>query len=154
MNSGDSAADSVRELTDLSGRGAIWIAALKVMVYNPRIFFFGVSPALASTALQQIGGITFEVAHAHNIILQLGICFGVPVMIAFLVFLLSMAIKCIRVLFSLNGNHFAGAFTIPIMILMLVVLNLAEAYLIAYFSVMSSVFFLFCGWISKLGKKQ
>ena len=146
--------DSVRELTDLSGREAIWIAALKVMVYNPRIFFFGISPACASSALQQIGGIKFQVAHAHNIILQFGICFGVPAMIAFLAFLVSIAIKCVRILCSLNDIHFKAAYTIPVTILMLVVLNLAEAYLVAYFSIMSCVFFLFCGWANALGRKK
>ena len=148
-----SAADSVRQLTDLSGRVNIWLASFKVMFYNVRTFFFGMSPALVSAALQQIGGINFEVAHAHNIILQFGVAFGVPVMIAFVAFLVSIAVKCIRIIFPKADQHFRGAFTIPVSILMLVVLNMAEAYLIAYFSIMSSVFFLFCGWASANGKQ-
>ena len=148
-----SAANSVRALTDLSGRVSIWRASFKVMFYSPRMFFFGVTPACVTAALQQIGGIQFEVAHAHNIILQVGVAFGVPVMTAFIAFLFSIAIKCYRIIFCEYHRPFHGAYAIPVTILMLVVLNMAEAYLVAYFSIMSSVFFLFCGWVSTAGKK-
>lgn len=150
IESAEQATESVaqtaaRELTDMSGRRSFWMAALKVMISGPRAFFFGVTPSGASEALQKIGGITFDIAHAHNEILQFGVSFGVPAMIAYIVFIIKNLINCAKSLLRTDGKSYLDYIIVSTALPSLVVMNLAEAYLTAYFSVMSCVFFLFCG---------
>ncbi len=152
VDSSQSISGDVRKITDLNGRSKIWIASLKVMFSSVRTFLFGVTLAGTTPALTRIGGITFEAAHAHNAVLQVGVAFGVPAMIAFIIFLICIFMKSIRILFVKNEQLFCHAYMVPVVILCLVVMNLAEAYLVGYYAIMSSVFFLFCGWVLEMGE--
>ena len=150
LGSSSSISDDVRELTSLSGRRRIWLASLKVMFSSSRAFFFGVTWAATTQALMQIGGLTFECAHAHNAILQVGVAYGVPAMIGFIIFLAFIFLRSIQILFGKKEQSFHCAYMVPVVVLCLVVMNLAEAYLVGYYAIMSSVFFLFCGWIMEM----
>ena len=142
-----SAADDVRELNNLSGRTNIWKAALKVMFSSPAAFFFGVTPHGVTEALKQIGGLTFDCAHAHNVFLQTGAAFGVPAMAAFTVFVLRVLWKGLKIELKTDNLPFRGAYAVPVIVLFFVVMNLAEAYLVGYYSIMAAVFYLMCGWV-------
>ena len=141
----ESAAEDVRELNNLSGRTNIWKGALKIMFSSLTAFFFGVTPFGVTEALKTYGGLKFDCAHAHNIFLQVGAGFGVPAMIAFTVFVIKILVKGLRVARKAHNMAFREAYAVPIIVLFLVVMNLAEAYLVAYYSIMSGVFFLMCG---------
>ncbi len=144
----------VRKLDSLNGRLGIWGASLKVMFSSLRTFIFGVTPVNVPSLIKQYGGFSTEFAHAHNQILQIGICFGVPAMVLYIAFLVSIAIKCLRILLSQRGRDFRGAYSIPVAILMLVTLDMAESFLVAYFSIMGCVFFLFCGWVCAIDRDK
>lgn len=142
-----SAEDDVRELKGLSGREAIWKGAFKIMISSPTAFFFGVTPFQVTDALKEIGGLTFDCAHAHNVVLQVGASMGVPMMVAFVVFLLKTIITGVKVFVRARGRELRDSGMAAILIASLMMMNLTEAYLVAYFSIMSSVFFLFCGYL-------
>ena len=147
-------AAGARGLTNLSHRLDVWAAALKVMFSSPQSFFFGVTLFDAPEAIRDIGGYQRElVAHAHNIILQIGISMGVPAMLMFLAFLVSVAVRSVRILIGKSGRFLKHSYVIPASVLCFVTINMAEAYLIGYFSVMGCFFFLLCGWIVAIDKK-
>lgn len=144
---------AAREITpDLNGRGDIWRAALKVIFSSPKSFIFGVTPVGITHALTTIGGLTEEFYGTHNAFLDVAAEFGVPALLAFLVFTVKIIIRCFRILFRTKGREFFRIFLIPLTIFTLYVLNLTEGYLIGSFCVQSSVFFLLCGWIVFLDK--
>ncbi len=140
--------EALRDLNDLGtikAREQIWNKAISVMQSDWKCFLFGVTPMAAKDALSQYGA-----AHAHNQLLQVGLILGVPMMAAFLVFLIAMGVKSFRLGFLIGNNHFPGAYILMVMFSTFVVLTLVEAYLVATFSIMSALFFLFCGWINAL----
>ena len=100
--------------------------------------------------MMQIGGLPSECAHAHNVILQVGVAYGVPAMIGFIIFLVFIFLRSVQILFMKKEQSFRCAYMVPVVVLCLVVMNLAEAYLVGYYAIMSSVFFLFCGWIIEM----
>ncbi len=144
---------AAREITpDLNGRGDIWRAALKVIFSSPKSFFFGVTPVGITHALTTIGGLTEEFYGTHNAFLDVATEFGVPALLAFLVFTVKIIIRCFRILFRIKSREFFRIFMIPLTIFTLYVLNLTEGYLIGSFCVQSSLFFLLCGWVVFLDK--
>ncbi len=146
-------ADNARKLTNLSNRTEVWKATLKVMTTNKQIFFFGVTPSMVTDAIETIGGYRVErVVHAHNILLQIGVSMGVPAMLLFTAYLVSIAIRCVRILFGKSGKTLKYACLIPAVILCFVVIDMAEVYLVTRFSVMACFFFLFCGWAMAIDK--
>ena len=150
----DEGEKAVRKLSDPMNREPIWRSAVNVMKGGPLFFFFGVTPIGVSTALREIGGLYFDAAHAHNELLQMGVALGVPMMVLFAAFLVYMTVKSVRLGMIEGRKHFQGAYLVPIVFAGLAVLTLAEAYLFGYFCIMSSIFFLFCGWINALTDKK
>ena len=73
---------------------------------------------------------------------------------AFLFFLVKMSIRCVRVGLGKGQGQFQGAYALPIGLLGMMIVNMAEAYLFFYFSFMACVFFLYCGWILTVDEKQ
>ena len=127
--------------TSISGRGAIWRAAVKAMFLSPRYFFFGVTPAAVEDMLGYILERENYMMYTHNQFLQMGVAFGVPGLAMYCVWLVKTAINCVRV--GLKKE----IWVIPAIVLMLVVSNLMESYLVAYFYFCGSIFFLLCGWV-------
>lgn len=141
-------ADALRDLDDLGtikAREQIWNKTISVMQNDWRSFLFGITPMATKDALAQ-----FRATHAHNQVLQVGLILGVPMMIVFTVFLIVMGIKSIRLAFVSGKQRFSGAYILAVLFSTYVVLTLVEAYLVAAFSIMSGLFFLFCGWINVL----
>lgn len=144
--------EALRDLNDLGtikARKRIWEKTISVMQSNWRNFLFGITPMVTKDVLAQAGG-----THAHNQVLQVGLILGVPMMIAFTVFLIVMIIKSIRLGLITRKRYFPGAYILPVVFSTYVILTLVEAYLVATFSIMSSLFFLFCGWVNALDKKM
>lgn len=145
---------AVRKLTDPMNREGVWRAAVNVLKSGPHFFFIGVTPYGVSVALQELGGLGFEAAHAHNEVLQMAVAMGVPMAVLFAAFLVYMTVKSVRLGMIEGREHFRGAYMVPVVFAGLAVLTLAEAYLFGYFCIMSSLFFLFCGWINALTSKR
>ena len=123
---------------------------MKVITDNPINFFFGVTPAAITHALTTIGGIEEEFYGTHNVFLDVATEFGVPAMIAFVVFTVKIVIRGFLILFQTKGEEFKITFMIPLTVFTLLILNLTEGYLVAYFCIQSYIFFLFCGWLFML----
>ena len=83
--------------TSISGRGAIWRAAVKAMFLSPRYFFFGVTPAAVEDMLGYILERENYMMYTHNQFLQMGVAFGVPGLAMYCVWLVKTAINCVRV---------------------------------------------------------
>ncbi len=142
----NAAEESVRELNNLSGREKVWRGAIRIMLSSPETFFFGVTPFKVTDALREIGGLTNDFAHAHNVFLQVGVSFGVPMMLAFNFFSVRVLWKGMKVILRGAGKTYQGAYMAPVIVLFFIAMNQMEAYLVAYFSIMSYLFFLMCGW--------
>ena len=150
-------AESARKLTDLSNRMDVWKAAFKVMFSSPKIFFFGVTPAEITDSIWEIGNYHREkVAHAHNILLQIGTGMGVPAMVMFFLFLVSLAIRSVRVMLGKYRSkmQMKKSYLIPASVLCFVLIDMAEVYLLTRFSVIGCFFFLFAGWIVAVDRKR
>lgn len=150
----DEGEKAVRKLTDPMNRDRVWRSAINVLKSGPHFFFIGVTPIGVPVALQELGGLDFEAAHAHNELLQMAVAMGVPMMVLFAAFLIYMTVKSVRLGMIEGREHFRGAYMVPIVFAGLAVLTLAEAFLFGYFCIMSSLFFLFCGWINALTDKK
>ncbi len=136
---------SIRSLSSIDGRKLVWLASLKTMMNNPKTFFFGVTPYSVQSSLTKIGEYPGKSYHAHNIILQIGVSFGVPAMIAFCIYLFRICFKTLRFLFSKRNKPFPGWFVLPVMIFSLVIPGITEPYIVNSI-IMSSVFTLVSGW--------
>lgn len=148
-------AASAREITtDLNGRTDIWRAAWKVITHDALNTFFGVTPGGITDAMIHIGGLTEEFYGTHNAFLDVAAEFGVLAGIAFVVFAIRIVFRSFRILFRARGEEFKRIFMIPLTVFMLLVLNLTEGYLVAYFCVPSCVFYLFCGWIVAMDQEE
>ena len=150
-----SAQDSI--LLD-SGRLPIWRASLKMMFSSIRTFFFGypifnISQAIKDTLIQMYGSGS-SMAHAHNMILQTGLVMGIPGMLMFIVFLVMMVFRCVRVGIGKAKGNLPGAYVLPIIILAFIVVNMFEPFLLFYCSIMACLFFLFCGWIIAIDRDK
>lgn len=148
--------ESVRQVADgLSLRQYVWRAAIKLLGTDSQITLFGVTPVEVTDSIRDIGGYWSDVAHAHNAILQAGVGFGVPAMGLFLAFLCTIGFNALQVLKTKKGSDdFNNKIVFAAGILCFVTVNMAETYIVAYFSIMSSVFFLFCGFISTSRDKE
>ena len=144
--------DAVRDLNNMGtikARERIWQETISIMTSDWRSFLFGTTPIGTLDALKNVNAF-----HAHNQILQVGICIGVPMMLVFTAFLILIGIKCIP-LGLIDGKRISHeAFILPTVFISFIILTLVEAYLFASFSIMSSLFFLFCGWINALDEER
>lgn len=150
--------NAVREIDVEAGRIRIWHCSLAAMFSSPRNFFIGIPLGDISYAIQEvmerIYGTNELFAHAHNAILQTGLAMGVPAMIAFVAFLIMLAIRCVRVGIDWKKRNFRGAYVLPVAVLALVIINMFEAFLLFYISITACVFFLFGGWITAIDSEK
>ena len=111
-----SAEETVRELNNLSGREQIWKGAIRIMLSSPETFFFGVTPFKVMDALKEIAGLTNDFAHAHNVFLQVGVAFGVPMMLAFMIFSVRVLWKGTQIVLRGAGKTYQGAYMAPVIV--------------------------------------
>ena len=135
--------DGIRDinLLNTSGRIPIWKASVKAMILSTESFMVGVTPARVEGILGYVQNKENYSLYTHNQFLQMGVAFGVPGLAVYCGWLLKTAKQCWKVAF--HGRYWMLA----CMVLMLVVSNLMESYLVAYFYFCGSVFFLVCGMV-------
>ena len=129
------------DLLNTSGRLVIWKTAVKAMFLSAESFMVGVTPAGVEAVLGYLQNVENYAMYTHNQFLQMGVAFGIPGLAVFCVWLLKMAKQCWKVAF--HGRYWM----LSCMILMLVLSNMMESYLVAYFYFCGSVFFLVCGMV-------
>lgn len=86
-----------------SGRGWIWKRAMSVLFKHPVFgtgpdtFYYALGDQLQSEA-GSLFGTTFD--KAHNIFLQIAVCMGIPALLSFAVFLVSLLVSAVKKAFD------------------------------------------------------
>lgn len=137
------------ETGGLSGRGALFKACLHVMFSDKYIFLFGLTPEGVGYAAYGLYGVERIEMHAHNYFLQLGMSYGVPTMLASMVFMASLGLRCIRVLRHVKRLP-SGVWIIPVILLCLLAQDMMQIFLIPGPTFITVMFYVFAGWISAM----
>ena len=138
----------------LSGREPIYRAALYLMFHSRYCFLFGVTPTDVGQSLYGLYGIRDVYPHAHNFFLQMGLCYGVPCMLITIAFVVSLAARSIRLLFSKKRRLPAGFWMLPVVALCMLSQDMMEAFLNSGGTVVCIFFYVFAGWITTLDREQ
>ena len=139
----------------LSGRVPIYKACLDVMFSRKLVFFFGIPSTDFSAAIMGRYGIIRSFSHAHNILLTIGMYYGVPTMIFTAAFFISLAVRCIRVLFVSKKPLFQGFWMIPVILAALLAEDMMESFLnLSAWGMTCITFYLFAGWIVAMDQEQ
>ncbi len=138
--------ENVRKLTELNSRQYVWNAAMRALGASLPVSLFGVTPYEVTDAIRNLGGYWLDVAHAHNIFLQVGLGLGLPALVFFLTFVLYIVFLSIKV--TLQYCFFEKSSNVIIIgtLVCFFVINFAESYLAVYYSIMECFFFLICGY--------
>ena len=138
-----------RDLTSAgsNGRSRIWGLALQIIYYNPRTFWIGVTPGQLRQYFKEVGNLSKGPYHTHNLYLQIATTLGVPALTVFIFFLLSLAIRCFRIIRFEDARMFEGAWFVPIILLYLLIVDLVEPMLFTSRSVNQPFFYMLAGWI-------
>ena len=126
----------------LSGRLRLWGNCLQATFANASNAVFGVTPGFVEHAIGIVRNNPDNVLYAHNQFLQVLLAFGLPGLAIFCVWLYKTAVRCVRVGLK------KACYALPAAVLLLVVSNLAESYLTAYFYFCGGMFFLIAGCVA------
>ena len=141
----------VRKMVGLNGRINIWKASVKLMFSSPDRFFFGVTPTMLPSVLWEIGKFPVKQPNCHNVILQVGTCFGVPMMLLYIWFTASVALRGLRVMRD-GGRLFRGAWVIPVIFFGILMTDMLEVLTCANAFFNQPVYFLLAGWIMAMDR--
>ena len=130
----------------LSSRIPIYKESILYMFSSWYHFLFGATHADVGTELFQAGRLRQIYPSAHNFFMQMGVAFGVPVMIASIVFVIMLLVRCWRVLFR-NKEMFPGARMIALTLIPLLAADMVDTTLTAGSSLPCAIFYLFAGWV-------
>ncbi len=138
----------------LSGRIPLYKATLDVMFSRKLIFFFGIPSTDFGAAVYGRYGISKYYPHPHNFLLAMGVYYGVPTMLFTAAFLISLFVRCFRVLFINKKQLFQGFWMIPVILAALVAEDMMESYLnLSAWSMTCITFYLFAGWVVAMDKE-
>ena len=139
--------------TGLSGRNRIWKRSVQLIFHSPKNFMIGVTPGLLKAAFKNTFDLKRAPDHTHNLYLQVATSLGVPAMLLFIVFLLSLGKRCIRLLLAGEQAAFEGAWSIQIILLYMILIDLVEPMLFASRCVNLPFFYILAGWIVAMDKR-
>ena len=133
-------------------RIALYRASIFVMFTSRYRFLFGVTPSDVNATLAGIYGLsrTYGYVHAHNFFLQMGVAFGVPTMIATILFAVSLLVRSIRIIFINRRKVFSGAWMICLLVLTFLGADMFESGLNASPDFFCPAFYLLAGWLVSL----
>lgn len=134
----------------LNERIKIYKACLFVMFTSRYRFFFGVTPSDIGYMIKGVYGVDIAYSHAHNFFIQMGISYGVPTMIATIVFAVSLLVRSIRILFINRKKLFPGAWMICLTVLFCLGNDMLSARLNASPDFFCAWFYLLAGWLVSL----
>ena len=134
----------------LNERFKIYKACLFVMFTSRNRFLFGVTPSDIGYMIKGVYGVDIAYSHAHNFFIQMGISYGVPTMIATIVFAVSLLVRSIRILFINRKKLFPGAWMICLTVLFCLGNDMLSARLNASPDFFCAWFYLLAGWLVSL----
>ena len=127
-----------------TGRTKIWEYTIKGIFSSFRMAVFGVTPMSAADMINQMMG-TDVYAHAHNQLLQIAASIGIPGLCIFLAWFYIMLRDSYR-LYFVQKNQTLFLF-VPVLIMVLMLSNMMEVFLVFYNHISGLVFFLICGML-------
>ena len=153
-----SAADYARtyevDAGGLSGRVPLYLACRDVLLSRKLIFFFGLPSSDFAAAVFGRHGVDRAYGHAHNFLLTTGMYYGVPTMLLTAGFLVSVFVRCFRILFIHEPSPFRGFWMIPVILAALVAQDMMESYLcVSAWYLICPTFYLFAGWVVAMDKE-
>ena len=110
------------------------------------------TPTMLPSVLQGIGQFPVNQPHCHNMILQVGACFGVPMMILYTWFCVSIIRRSYRVMKYEGDKLFKGAWTVPLILFGILLTETMEVLTMANKFFNQPMFFLLAGWIVVMDK--
>ena len=134
----------------LNERIKTYKACLFVMFTSRYRFLFGVTPSDIGQSIDGVYGVNIPYSHAHNFFIQMGISYGVPTMIATIVFAVSLLVRSIRILFINRKKLFSGAWMICLTVLFCLGNDMLSARLNASPDFFCAWFYLLAGWMTAL----
>lgn len=148
----NNSAMKARKMQGLNGRINIWKASFKLMVSSTDRFFLGVTPTVLKSALWDIGRFPVKQPHCHNLLLQVGCCFGVPMMIAYTWFVFSIVRRSVRVMLYNGDKLFKNSWAVPVVVLGILMTEIMEVLTLANKYMNLPVFFVLAGCIVVMDK--
>ena len=138
----------------VGNRLPLYKASIIAMFSSPYRFFFGVTPADAVGVLQETGvkGVLsdYGYVHVHNFFLQMGVSFGVPVMVGTIVFSVSLALRGVRILFGNSQGTMQGIWVLVLLAGCMLANDMLEAILAFRPEFFCAAFYLLAGWITSV----
>jgi len=128
----------------------IYKACFFLMFTSRYRFLFGVTPADFGRTVLGVNHIKIAYGHAHNFFLQMGVSYGVPTMIATVVFAVSLLVRSIRILFVNRKKLFPGAAIICLTVLFILGNDMFSGRLNASPDFICTGFYWFAGWLVTL----
>lgn len=129
----------------LSGRGKVYKASLSAMFRDVHHLLFGMTHAEVGTALMEFTGGNTVQSSAHNFFLQMGVAFGVPMMLASVVFAIMLLLRSWRILLA-EYELFPGSRMVPLVIIPMFIADMVDTTLTAGATFPCAAFYLFAGW--------
>ena len=126
-----------------TGRTAIWKATIEGIFTSFRMAMFGVTPMSAADMINQMMNVNGVYAHAHNQFLQIAASNGIPALCIFLIWLFIMGKDMYKLYFVQKDK--TPFLLIPVIILVLLLSNMLEAFLVYGYEINGFAFFLLCG---------
>lgn len=141
--------------SSFGSRLSVYRACIRLMFSRKFIFFFGVTPSDVVRCFRTYPGVsqTYPYGHAHNFFLQMGVSYGVPVMLATVVFSVSLFLRSVRIIFINREKLFSGAWMVPLLTMCILAGDMVEAELNAGTGILCTVFYLFAGWTVALDRE-
>ena len=143
----------IREKLKLAPSVLIAVAATNDTTLSQRTIIWGIAVDLLFTVRPLLSGLTpigiqqslGFIDQTHNEFLEVGCGLGIPALIAFLVFLTIVAVKCFKIIFFGKNQSLKLA---TILILAYLTANMAEARLMFYGWFIGYAFFFLCGYVT------
>lgn len=141
--SSESGREMIYQDRTLSGRTDIWRWTIEGIFTSFRCAMFGVTPRSTPEMIAQMSNGAVKDMYTHNQILEIAASIGIPglcIALAWFAIILKDSYKLFFV-----QKDMTPMLAIPVMILVLMLANMMEAYLVFYDHIDGYVFFLLCG---------
>lgn len=132
-----------------TGRGDIWISALKYLRSHPKILLFGLG-ADSMEIMRESYPVLIEHANLHNTLLECLIDAGLPFTLCVVGFLCTLVRPSVRLMTLPSAPENRGLNILPVMIASTFVAGLVESTLFNSLALANMLFFLFSGHILRL----
>ena len=124
------------------------------MVSSPDRFFLGITPTNVAGALNEVVNSKKTFPHCHNLFLNIGISFGVPAMILFILFTGSIVRKGIRLMIYKGNELPAKIWTVSVIVFGILLIEMLEVLTFGNCFYNGPVFYILAGWIVDMNNRH